>query len=121
MKTCARIFAGLAVSIATASASADERVAASSVSTLAAASATTVELSRPLPNYPVNARRDGYHRGRVLLGYDVAADGSVQNVRVLDAFPVQVFTRSAIGAVQKWRYAPGTGDRRRVEFNYACD
>ena len=120
MKACAGIFAGLALSVATASAIADESVTAISVSTLAG-SATTVELSRPLPIYPVNARREGYHRGRVLLGYDVAADGSVQNVRVLEAFPVQVFTRSAVGAVQKWQYAPGTVDRRMVEFNYACD
>jgi TonB family protein len=121
MTPCARIFAGVALGVAMAAAVADEQVTAVSVSTLAAASAAAVEISRPLPTYPIGARRNGYHHGRVLLGYDVAADGSVQNVRVLEAFPVQVYTRTAVNAVQRWRYAPGTGDRRMVEFNFVCD
>jgi protein TonB len=121
MKSCARLFAGLTLSIVAASANADERVSAVSVSTLAAASSVMADMSHPLPTYPVSARRDGYHGGRVLVGYDVAADGTVQNVKVLDAFPVQVYTRTAVNAVKKWRYMPGATDKRMVEFTFQCD
>lgn len=121
MKRYSVVFAVLTLCLAGTAAFADERVSAVSVSTLAAVSSTAVEAARTLPAYPVNARRNGYHHGRVLIGYDVSTDGTVQNVQVLDAFPVQVYTRAAVNAVQRWRYMPGTADKRMVEFSFACD
>src|SRR5512135_2103652 len=121
MKAYARVLVGLTLSAAATAAFADERVTALSVTTLSAASAGAIEMSRPMPAYPVNALRDGNNRGRVVLGYSVAADGTVQDIKVLDAFPVQVFTRSAINAVQKWRYMPGATDNRMVEFDFVAD
>jgi TonB family protein len=121
MKAYASVLIGLALSAAAAAAFADERVTALSVTTLSAASSGAIEVSRPMPDYPVDALREGYHRGRVLLGYSVAADGTVQDIKVLNAFPVQVFTRTAIHAVQKWRYMPGAADKRMVEFTFVGD
>ena len=58
------------------------------------------------------------HFGRVLLGYDVAVDGTVTNVQVLSAYPVRVFTRPATRAVENWRLAPGHAGARKVEFTF---
>jgi protein TonB len=121
MKAYARVLFGLTLSAAAAATFADERVTAISVTTLGAASSGAVEVSRPMPAYPINAHKDGNHRGRVLIGYDVAADGTVQDIKVLSAYPVQVFTRTAVSAVQKWRYMPGATDKRMVEFTFLCD
>jgi TonB family protein len=121
MKRYPVVFTVLTLCLAGTAAVADERVSAVSVSTLAAVSSAAVEASRPMPAYPVNARRNGYHHGRVLVGYDVSSDGTVRNVQVLEAFPVQVYTRTAVNAVQNWRYVPGTADKRMVEFKFDCD
>ena len=122
MKPIGRALIGLAIATTlAASAHADERVTAISVTTLGAVSSGAIPLSRAMPSYPINARRNDYHFGRVLLGYDVTADGSVKNVQVLSAYPVQVYTRTAVRAVEQWRYMPGTVDKRMVEFTFACD
>ena len=122
MKAFGKAMMGLAIATAlTASARADERVTAISVTTLGAVSGGAIAVSRAMPSYPINARRSDYHFGRVLLGYDVTADGSVKNVQVLSAYPVQVYTRTAVRAVEHWRYLPGTADKRMVEFTFAYD
>ena len=122
MKAIGKAMIGLAIATAlTASARADERVTAISVTTLGAVSGGAIAVSRAMPTYPISARRDGNHFGRVLLGYDVATDGTVKNVQVLSAYPVQVYTRTAVRAVQQWRYVPGVADKRMVEFTFACD
>jgi len=122
MKAFGKAMMGLAIATAlTASARADERVTAISVTTLGAVSGGAIAVSRAMPTYPIKARRDGNHFGRVLLGYDVATDGTVRNVQVLSAYPVQVYTRTAARAVEQWRYLPGTADKRMVEFTFACD
>jgi len=101
---------------ATAAAQASEP--AVTLTALGAASGSSFQESRPLPGYPVSALRDGERFGRVLLGYDVAADGTVTNVQVLSAYPVQVFTRTATRAVEKWHLAPGHAGTRKVEFTF---
>ena len=108
----------LSLTLAAVGAHADERVGAASVSMLGMASSGTMALSRSMPAFPVSATRNGYHAGRVVLSYDVAADGTVKDVQVLAAHPAQVFTRSAVGAVEKWRYLPGATDKRMVEFTF---
>jgi protein TonB len=75
-------------------------------------------LSRDLPAFPAAAARSGNDSGHVVLSYDVTADGTVKDVRVLSAYPAQVFTRSAVSAVEKWRYLPGAADKRVVQFSF---
>lgn len=100
-------------------------IAASAAAVPSAASIVITGLSAAsisaLPGFPVKAYRDGYRQGRVVLGYTVNADGTVGDVQVLDAYPVQVFTRSAANAVAAWRFAPtGVSERRTVELRFAA-
>lgn len=75
-----------------------------------------------LPGYPVKAYRDGYRNGRVKLSYVVNADGTVGAVNVIEAFPVQVFTRAASNTVAGWRFAPtGASEQRTVEIQFHAD
>jgi TonB family protein len=75
-----------------------------------------------MPGYPLKAYQDGHRRGRVVLGYTVGAGGTVSDVQVLEAFPVQVFTRSAINAVAGWTFpATGASERRTVEFRFVAE
>ena len=103
------------VSVA-ASAAAVSSVAAVAVAGLSAASI------QALPGFPVKAYRDGYRQGRVLLGYTVNPDGTVGNVEVLEAKPVQVFTRTATQALSGLRFVPtGNVEQRTVEFRFIAD
>jgi TonB family protein len=118
MKKLATALIGLSIA-ATTVAQADEP--ASTAMALGAASVSTTQESRPLPGYPVSALRAGQRSGRVLLGYDVAADGTVTQVNVLSAYPSQVFTRASVGAVEKWRLAPGQAGSRKIELTFKAD
>jgi protein TonB len=54
-----------------------------------------------------------------VLGYVVNADGTVGDIEVLEANPVQVFTRIATNALASWRFTPtGASERRQVEFRF---
>jgi protein TonB len=63
-------------------------------------------LERPQPAYPSLAERAGVE-GKVRLRFDVAADGGVSNVRVIESTPPLLFDSTAIYAVTSWRYEPG--------------
>jgi len=118
MKKLAATLLGLALAATTAAHAEESAVA---VAALGAAAGSAGQESRPLPGYPVAALREHVHFGRVLLGYDVAADGTVTNVQVLSAYPVRVFTRPATRAVENWRLAPGHAGARKVEFTFKAD
>ena len=118
MKTLNSALVALSMTLVAGTALADERVGAVSVSTLGAAASGSMAIAKSMPAFPVAATRNGNDFGRVVLSYDVAADGTVKDVQVLSANPVQVFTRSAISAVEKWRYLPGASDKRTVEFTF---
>jgi protein TonB len=101
-------------------------LAATAVTVASQASAWIAGLSatslQALPGFPVKAYRDGYREGRVRLGFTVRSDGTVDAVQVLDAHPVQVFTRSAANAVSAWRFFPtGIQEQRTVEFRFAAE
>jgi len=53
--------------------------------------------------------------GRVVLNVLVGADGSVREVRVLEADPPGVFDDAAVRAVRTWRFEPATYEGRAVE------
>lgn len=56
--------------------------------------------------YPAAARQKGIE-GFVVIGVLVGANGSVQNVRVLESQPPGTFDRYATEFVQSWRFQPG--------------
>ncbi len=101
-------------------------VAASAVSVSSVASVAVAGLSSAsipaLPGFPVKAYRAGYRQGRVVLGYTVNPDGTVGSIEVLEANPVQVFTRTATHALEGLRFAPtGAVEQRTVEFRFIAD
>ena len=118
MKKLAAALIGMSIAATTAAQAEESAVTATA---LGAVSGTALQESRPLPGYPVYALRERVHFGRVLLGYDVAADGTVTNVQVLSAYPGRVFARAATRAVEDWRFAPGYAGTRRVEFTFQAD
>lgn len=60
---------------------------------------------RVSPRYPVEAARRGQF-GYVSLRFLVDESGKVQVVDTIDAYPQNVFERSAVRAVKRWRYEP---------------
>lgn len=70
------------------------------------------------PDYPREAlldRREGW----VDLDVSVNADGSVEDVQVVEASPRRVFERAAVRAVSKWQFEAGVAQltRLRIEFS----
>jgi protein TonB len=61
----------------------------------------------PKPVYPKLAIRRNYH-GTVMLLVEVLADGSVRGVEVFESSGYSILDRSALRAVQKWQFKPGT-------------
>lgn len=118
MKKLAAALIGMSIAATTAVQAEESAVTATA---LGAVSGSALQESRPLPGYPVSALKDQQRYGRVLLGYDVAEDGTVRNVQVLSAYPVQVFTRAATRAVENWRLAPGYAGTRQVEFTFKAE
>jgi protein TonB len=60
---------------------------------------------RPKPKYPERAlrfKREGY----VLVEFTIAVDGSLRDLRVVEAEPKGLFERETIKMVGTWRYAP---------------
>lgn len=59
------------------------------------------------PEYPDNALRRGI-QGHVKLAFTINRAGAVENLRVLEASPRNVFEREARRAAVRWRFAPRT-------------
>lgn len=78
------------------------------------------------PEYPRKAYRDAVE-GYVDLEVTVAPDGKVEDVDILDAEPRQVFERSAIRAVLRWKYRPPSEDgitvpvKERIRLSFRID
>ena len=58
-----------------------------------------------IPDYPSAAKRDGI-KGFVDLDVRISSRGVVEDVSVLRATPPDVFEKSAVAAVRKWKYDP---------------
>ena len=81
---------------------------------------------RPLndirPHYPRMALQRGIE-GHVKLAFTINRAGAVENIRVLEASPRNVFEREARSAAARWRFAPRTEsglavDREAVKTLY---
>ncbi|MFT0212083.1 energy transducer TonB [Pseudomonas sp. F1_0610] len=66
-----------------------------------------IPLNEVLPVYPDQARRRGIE-GYVKLAFTITRDGRVENIRVVDSSPRNVFDREARRAATRWRFAPRT-------------
>lgn len=62
-------------------------------------------VARQSPPYPARARAKGVE-GEVTLSLLVGANGTVLNVKVLDASPPGVFEDAAVSTVRSWRFQP---------------
>lgn len=62
-------------------------------------------IRRVNPDYPSAAKKDGI-AGSVDLEVTVSAQGVVEDVSVLQATPPEMFEKSALAAVRKWKYDP---------------
>ena len=61
------------------------------------------------PDYPEEARAAGAE-GWVKVRYDVAANGLVENLAVVESNPPGLFDAAALAAVAQWRYRPAVVD-----------
>lgn len=73
--------------------------------TQSAMTAEALPVVQVSPRYPIDAAQSG-KEGYVVVGFDITADGTVSNMRVLDANPKRVFDKAALSAVQNWKYKP---------------
>lgn len=83
-----------------------------------ATSALPKVLRQPPLRYPDQAMRQGIE-GQVTVDFQIDADGSVSDVRVLQATPQGVFEREAMSVVRRTRFEPPgepTRARRTIEF-----
>lgn len=59
------------------------------------------------PEYPYRARQQGIE-GHIKLAFTINPAGKVENIRVLEASPRNIFDREARRAAARWRFAPRT-------------
>ena len=62
-------------------------------------------IRRVNPDYPSAAKKDGI-TGSVDLDVTVSSHGVVEAVSVIQATPPDMFEKSALAAVRKWKYDP---------------
>lgn len=70
-------------------------------------------LVRIPPQYPQRALTNGIE-GWVLVEFTINKAGGVENVRVVDAEPKNTFDRSAVRAIERWKYQPKVVDGKPV-------
>lgn len=68
-------------------------------------SATPTPIHRGQPEYPRRAL-DLQIEGHVVVVYDIDAKGNVDNIRIIESKPNNIFNRTVITAMQRWKYQP---------------
>ncbi len=73
-----------------------------------------------LPQYPADAAAQKIE-GYVTLSFRVSKDGSVQNLKVTESSPPQIFDEAALAAVKKWSFANSSKpvDHHRLRLNFS--
>lgn len=66
-----------------------------------------VPLNEVMPEYPQQALQRNIE-GHVKLAFTITPQGRVENIRVVESSPANVFDRSARRAAARWRFAPRT-------------
>ena len=72
----------------------------------------------PAPRYPADAVTKKIS-GKVVLLVDVAADGSVKNVKVETSEPAGVFDQAALDAAKDWTFNPSDQGRQAGRWTRA--
>ena len=105
---------GLTAQTPTAAAPSTPIAAAAATPSAPSNDSEVIPLNQVLPVYPDSARRRGIE-GYVKLAFTITADGKVENVRVIEASPENVFNREARRAAVRWRFAPRREGGQLVE------
>jgi periplasmic protein TonB len=66
------------------------------------------------PVYPPRALRAGIE-GNVIAEFTINTDGSVKDVEIVNADPPDIFDRSVITAIKKWRFVPEYAGGKAIE------
>ena len=69
----------------------------------------------PSPHYPDIARRRGYE-GTVIIDALVTRNGRVSDTRIIKSSGYSVLDRSAIKAIKRWIFVPGTQNGKSIEM-----
>ncbi|WP_339721798.1 M56 family metallopeptidase [uncultured Paraglaciecola sp.] len=91
----------------------------------------TSDMAEPViriePKYPVKAAQNK-QEGSVILQFDIAKDGSTDNIQVIESVPQQVFDKVSVTALKQWTYKPriqgGQAQRQTgltVQLDYRMD
>ncbi|WP_406664545.1 TonB family protein [Gallaecimonas sp. GXIMD1310] len=97
-----------------------------SVGVASAGNVTDAKVIKPLyraePSYPANAAK-AKQTGFVKLNFDIRADGSVHNARVIASKPAGVFDQAALTALNQWHYhaSPHGKKNVKVQINFAME
>ena len=70
------------------------------------------------PEYPMWARLRR-QEGAVIVGFEVLADGSVANTRIIQSSGFEGLDSSALKAHEKWRYRPGKTGTFSKAYNFS--
>ena len=77
-----------------------------------------VNLATPIyrvePVYPMQAAQNGIS-GSVVLQFDITADGSTENVKVITAQPNLTFDQVSVSALEQWKYKPKIMDGKALK------
>jgi protein TonB len=68
-------------------------------------SSDVVPLVRVDPEYPIKAKQRGIE-GYVDIEFTIGPAGTVEDARVIGAYPPGIFEQNALRAVRRWRYNP---------------
>jgi len=71
-------------------------------------------LLRTAPEYPISSARLG-KTGWVKIGFTVSKSGRVKNAKVIESEGGKNFEKSALAALEKWRYAPKFENGQPIE------
>ena len=66
------------------------------------------------PNYPNRALRSGIE-GIVTVEFTITTDGSVKDAEIIEADPPNIFDKSVLRAIAKWKFNPDMVDGQPVE------
>jgi protein TonB len=96
------------------------KVAAAPVLTAPVFTAPKVDASfkgNPLPTYPTMSRRFG-EQGAVVLRIKITPNGAASEVQVLQSSGYTRLDRSAVDAIQQWKFIPASRDGQAVAAWY---
>lgn len=75
-------------------------------------------VSREAPSFPSDALDEGIYEGKVKARLNIAADGTVKSVDIVEAEPKRVFDKAARRALMRWKYASGGEESIEVQLTF---